>query len=126
MLLIFKKTNNILFKKYYGKEKLRENYYANESIQLTNSKYGEFLNDIEQTDIKKLIDYLLSDTYGRGIMLHVINTIEPVRKISIDDLAIYIKSDTQHVQSIINDPFSKLAQYPDMINRLIIKMKILQ
>ena len=59
-------------------------------------------------------------------MLHVINTIEPVRKISIDDLAIYIKSDTQHVQSIINDPFSKLAQYPDMINRLIIKMKILQ
>lgn len=25
LLLIFKKTNNILFKKYYGKEKLREN-----------------------------------------------------------------------------------------------------
>lgn len=126
LLLIFKKTNNILFKKYYGKEKLRENYYANESIQLKNSKYGEFLNDIEQTDIKKLIDYLLSDAYGQGIMLHVINTIEPVRKISIDDLAIYIKSDTQRVQSLINDPFSKLAQYPDMINKLIIKMKILQ
>ncbi len=84
------------------------------------------MNDIEQTDIKKLIDYLLSDAYGQGIMLHVINTIEPVRKISIDDLAIYIKSDTQRVQSLINDPFSKLAQYPDIINKLIIKMKILQ
>ena len=128
-LLILKYTNRKIFKKYFGTIRSEENNWRAEKYSdnsLTNSRYNDFLNDIKNTKIEELIKFLQSNNYGQSFILHLINAFCPIRKISTESLAEYIKSDSSRVDAIINDFQTKMAYYPDTINKLIKKLQILK
>ena len=59
-------------------------------------------------------------------MLHFINTFYPIRKIALESLSSYIGRDGDTIQSITNSYGDKMAYYPEMINGVIEKLKILK
>ena len=126
LLTMMKKLAPNVFKKYFGVMKERVNNYSNTLTSLNSTDYGEFLKDIENTAIKQILKVLLNNNYGQCFMLHFINTFYPIRKIALESLSSYIGRDGDTIQSITNSYGDKMAYYPEMINGVIEKLKILK
>lgn len=126
LLTILKKTNPDIFKKYFAEPKERISNYSNEHVPLKSTYYNQFLKDVENTSFQNILNVLLSDNYGQCFMLHFINTFYPVRKITIESLSSYINREEDVTQSIINSYGDRMSGYPDMINDVINKLKILR
>lgn len=123
MLLILKKCHPNIYKKYFGKSKVKQNGASEKLLEQT--PFGEFLKDIKGTDFEKIISSLRNNdkgTFGGITLLAFINTFLSITDINIEWLQSYVNLSND----IIRDAyFNKgVSGFPDMINKLIEKVEI--
>ena len=119
MLLILKKRYSDIYKKYFGKSKVKQNGASEKLLEQT--PFGEFLKDIKGTDFEKIISSLRSNN-DSSTLLAFINTFLSITDINIEWLQSYVNLSND----IIRDAyFNKgVSGFPDMINKLIEKVEI--
>lgn len=125
LLLIIKKSNNNIYLKYFGSERERSRYFKNK-VLLKDTDFFKFINDIRDTDIEKIFQYLLQDNYGQSFMLHFINTFINIELIDVESIASYTKINVERVTAIINDFNTKMWDFPNGINKLLVKINSFQ
>jgi len=125
LILLIKKINPDIYKKHFYTQREQIFEFPQEHIDLNDTPYKTFLDDIKNTPIQKILNIILSNNYGQCFMLHFINTFYPIRNISQESIANYIKRDVETIHSITYAYGEKMAHYPNLINNLIEKIKIL-
>lgn len=125
-LLILKRTNQKVFKEFFGELNKSQENYPTQTIELKDSIFNKFLTEIQGTSIDLIIEFLLKENFGQCFMVHLINAFLPIRKINIESLSNYINSSIDRVNGIIDGHSSGMKYYPDFINNIIEKLKILK
>ena len=116
-LLILKHIDYKTYKKFFVKN--RE--YINNgitSVDLQNSPFGLFLEDVKDTEFEKIFKHWLSDDgYGHSLMLHFIELFYPLSKITIDSLGKFFNTDPSNMEARFRDRDN--WNYPHTANKLI-------
>lgn len=125
-LTLLKRLTPHIFKKYFLEKRDYNTSYSREPLPLNKTTYSKFLKDVENTLITKLLQVVLTNGYGQYFMLHFINTFYPIRKVVIESLSDYTNIEIVDIQNAIYGSRDKITLYPDMINNIIDKLKILR
>ena len=121
-ILITKYINNEIYKKWFYKDK-KENFMTTK-IALQDSVFYQFVEDIQNTDLKLIIDYLKCPDNHSGIpeafLMNLIQAFTPIRLIKEEDLAEFTHINLDEIRA-----FRTENQYPYIINRIIRQVKML-
>lgn len=116
-LLILKHIDYKTYKKFFVKN--RE--YINNgitSVDLQNSPFGLFLEEVKDTEFEKIFKHWLSDDgYGHSLMLHFIELFYPLSKITTESLGKFFNTDPSNIEARFRDRDN--WNYPHTANKLI-------
>ena len=123
LVLIIKKLNRDIYKKYFYNETQIQTAYDCKSLLQT--LYGEFLKDIENTRIEPVVNFLSSREMNFAFILYFINYFHPIKKVEISSLVGYTQHEQKMIENIINDfetPMWRKIEF----NKTLSKIKILK
>ena len=121
MLLILKKRYSDIYKKYFGKSKVKQNGASEKLSEQT--PFDDFLNDIKGTDFEKIISSLRNN--DSITLLAFINTFLSIDDINIEALKKRVNLSDDSDDIICDAYFNKgVSGFPNMINKLIEKVEI--
>lgn len=121
-ILISKYKSNEIYKKWFYKDK-KENYMTTK-IALQDSVFYQFVEDIQNTEIKLIVDYLkCPDDDHSGIpesfLMNLIHAFTPIKLIKEEDLAKFTCFNLDEISK-----FRMETQYPYTINSVINQVKM--
>ena len=122
-ILISKYKCNEIYKKWFYRDK-KENFMTTK-IALKDSEFYQFIDDIQNTDLKAIIDYLkLPDDHSgvpESFLMNLIQAFAPIRLINEEDLAEFTRFNLEEIRT-----FRTENRYPFTINRVVSQIKILK
>ena len=117
VILLLKHINNKAYRMFFS-EKRKDSYYNAENMELSDTLYAKFMETIKGQEFEHIFQLWLSDDgYGYGLLLHFIDLFYPVKKITIDSLAEYFKTDPTNITSRLND--HERWNFPSTINSIV-------
>ncbi len=122
VLLTLKRTNNIIFQKFFSEK--RTYVRGNETIKMGDTPFYGFIETIKGDNFEKILDLWRSDVgYGYSLLLHFIDLFYPIGKITTDSLSEYFKTTPDEIVARIKD--RERWNYPDTVNTLIDKLNMI-
>lgn len=122
LILITKYKYNAVYNKWFYKEK--SDYYRSNKISFKDSNYYKFIEDIKDTKLHLIEEYLINPDDGSGIpqsfLLNLINALTPFKLIEENELAAYTRLELSDIKT-----FRPEATYPYVLNNVISKVKML-
>lgn len=121
IILLVKRINNEIYCKYFLKTK-QEIY--NRDIELMETEYKKFSDDIKGTKIEKVLNCLLeSEGLGQTFIIHLINCFVCIRDVKMTTLTDYTGLTESHINQIMFGN-GRIGTYPQTINSIIEKAHI--
>lgn len=123
VLLLLKQIDNKVYQMFFSQK--RENVPDNvELIELQDTAFAKFSDQIKGSEFEKIIQFWLSDNgNGLSLLLHFINLFYPIGKISPDSLSNYCKSTPSDIIAWQQNDESWV--YPHTANRIIDNVNLL-
>lgn len=116
-LLILKHIDNKIYKKYFSNTR---EYISNgiTYMDLSSSPFGQFLEDVKDTEFEKILQHWLSDNgYGHSLMLHFIELFYPPNKITTESLGRFLNAPPSDIEARFRA--HENWTYPQTANRVI-------
>lgn len=121
LVLIIKKLQRNIYKKYFYHDKIFENIMEN--LTLDQTPYKNFLNDISDTCIEDILNFFTSKKMDFAFILYWINYFYPIRNIEINSLVDYTHIQKESIVEISKNwtiPMWEQVQF----NAVLRKIKI--
>ena len=126
-ILLVKRTNNYIYQKYFC---VQRNGNNTENVKLSDTLYMQFIKDIENTQLEKIIDMFQNENYhnlyGKAFMVHLINSFDRIDSINQEELSTYLDMESDRISQIADPFFSRVLSNPNGINEIITKIQIIK
>ena len=123
-MLLLKNTDNKIYQKYFGEPIERE--YIEGEIDLKNTKYVAFLNDIKEHKFHNVLPNVVKLSYGESALLHIISLFDDIKKIKSEDLVQSLNSDSELFKEVMRDVRYTNYSFPSGVNNIIELLKIIK
>ena len=98
LVLIIKKLQRNIYKKYFYYDKIFENIMEN--LPINQTPYKDFLNDISNTCVEDILNFFTSKKMNFAFILYWINYFYPIRHIEINSLIDYTHIHKERIVAI--------------------------
>lgn len=100
LVLIIKKQNREIYKKYFYEDLPNKNLLK---LPLEQTKYYDFLSDINHSPIEKIIKYFISPNMNFAFIIYFINYFHTASHITMESLKQYTGYSEERIRAILND-----------------------
>ena len=121
-LLILKHVDKNVYDKYFGKNIERE--YDGVKKAFIETRFYNFMKDVENGYIENILNYLKTDNYGQAVLLQIVNMFDDIQYINEIELGEFVNRGEDNVLALIREHRFNSC-YPENRNSLIQKLEII-